>query len=91
MSIEQQPATFQVGGPWLFLNRAGVCHQIAASEACFVAGIGFKAIHVDALAGNVMAGARALPLLRRTYDTRLQIKKYTNTVIILNLTCTLVA
>ncbi len=32
------------------------CH-IAASETCFAAGIGFKAINVDALAGDVMAGA----------------------------------
>ena len=42
----------------LYLNRAGVRRHIAASdsEACFAAGIGFKAIHVDALAGDVMAG-----------------------------------
>ncbi len=59
MSIEQQPAPFkfQVAGPWLILNRAGVLRYIAASEACFAAGICFKLIHVDALAGDVMAGA----------------------------------
>jgi hypothetical protein len=58
VSIEQQPATFQVTAPWLLLHRAGVRRHIAVSEAFkFAASIGFKAIHVDVLAEFVMAGA----------------------------------
>ncbi len=43
------------------LNSAGVCCHVAASDskACLAAGImsGFKANHVDALAGDVIVGA----------------------------------
>ncbi len=34
-----------------------VHHHISASKACFAADLGFKEIHVDALASNVMVGA----------------------------------
>ncbi len=52
-------ATSHLSSGRLFLNWAGVHSHIAASdsEACFAAGIGFEAIHVDARAGNVMEGA----------------------------------
>ena len=42
---------------WLFLHRAGVRRHIRASKPCFAAGLGFKEIHVEALPGDVSAGA----------------------------------
>ena len=50
-------ATGHLSSRRLFLNRAGVRRHIAASKACFAADRGFKEIHVEALAGYVMAGA----------------------------------
>ena len=50
-------ATGHLSSRGLFLNRAGVRRHIAASKACFAADRGFKEIHVEALAGDVMAGA----------------------------------
>ena len=41
----------------LFLHRAAVRRHISASKACFAADLGYKEIHVDALPGDVMAGA----------------------------------
>ena len=43
----------------LFLHRAGVCRHICASKPCFrvAPGLCFKEIHVEALPGDVMAGA----------------------------------
>ncbi len=35
-----------------------MCCHISSSKACFTVDLSFKEIHVDALAGNVMAGAR---------------------------------
>ena len=55
--IAPQPA-----GPWplpsrgLFLNRASVRHHIAASKHCRAADLGYREIHVEARAGDVMAG-----------------------------------
>ena len=50
-------ATGQLSSRWLFLHRAGVCCNISASKACFAADLGYKEIHVEALPGDVMAGA----------------------------------
>jgi hypothetical protein len=40
----------------LFLNRASVRRHIAASKHCCAADLGYREIHVEALAGDVMAG-----------------------------------
>ncbi len=50
-------ATGHLSSRWLLLNWAGVRRHIHASKACFAADLGFKVIHVDARAGDVMAGA----------------------------------
>jgi hypothetical protein len=58
---------------WLFLNWAGVLRHICSSKACFAADLSFTEIHVDARAGNVMAGAGGAPVrlvLHLTYVTR---------------------
>ncbi len=64
---------------WLFLNLAGVLHHIRASKACFAADLGFTEIHVDARAGDVMAGAGGAagpaPDVRHQVDTNLQVKQ----------------
>ena len=55
--IAPQPA-----GPWplpsrcLFLNRASVWRHIAASKHCRAADLGYREIHIEALAGDIMAG-----------------------------------
>ncbi len=36
-----------------------MCRHISTSKACFTADLGFKEIHVEALAGDVMVGAGA--------------------------------
>ena len=41
----------------LFLNRASVRRHIAASKHCRAADLGYREIHVEARAGDVMAGA----------------------------------
>ena len=40
----------------LFLNRASVRRHIAASKNCRAADLGYQEIHVEARAGDVMAG-----------------------------------
>ena len=40
----------------LFLNRASVRRHIAASKNCRAADLGYREIHVEARAGDVMAG-----------------------------------
>ena len=40
----------------LFLNRASVRRHIAASKKCRAADLGYREIHVEALASDVMAG-----------------------------------
>ena len=40
----------------LFLNRASVQRHIAASKNCRAADLGYREIHVEALAGDIMAG-----------------------------------
>ena len=40
----------------LFLNRASVRRHIAASKHCRAADLGYREIHVEAWAGDVMAG-----------------------------------
>ena len=50
-------ATGHLSSRGLFLNRAGLRRHIAASKASFAADCGFKEIHVEAQAGDVMAGA----------------------------------
>ena len=64
--------------------------HIRASQACFkfAADLGFTEIHVDARAGDVMAGAGALLVLRLT---NIQVKQYTYTVTIVSITTMLVA
>ncbi len=75
----------------LFLNRAGVLHHIRATKACFAEDRGIKEIHVDALAGDVMAGEGAGLVLGQTFVTNLQVKQTTNTATILVQSITLVA
>ncbi len=52
-------ATSHLSSRWLSLDWAGVRRHIRASKACFAARLSFnlKEIHVEALPGNVMAGA----------------------------------
>ena len=53
-------ATSHLSSRWLFLHRARVRSHIRASNSvkpCFAAGLSFKEIHVEALPGDVMAGA----------------------------------
>ncbi len=59
----------------LFLNRAGVCCKIHASKACVARGAGLSVteIHVDARAGNVMAGAGGAA--GSAYVTNLEVKQ----------------
>jgi hypothetical protein len=69
-------ATGHLSSRWLFLNLAGVCSHIRASKACFTADLGFKEIHVDAQASDVMAGAGGAA----------GVKQYTYTVTIVTFT-----
>ena len=50
-------ATGELSSRGLFLNRASVRRHIAASQACHAANLGVREIHVEARAGDVMAGA----------------------------------
>ncbi len=49
-------ATGELSSRGLFLNRASVRRHIAASKNCRVADLGYREIHVEARAGDVMAG-----------------------------------
>ncbi len=48
--------TGQLSNQGLFLNRASVRRHIARSKPCYQAQLGFHEIHVQARAGDVMAG-----------------------------------
>ena len=48
----------------LFLNRASVLRHIAASKNCRAADLGYREIHVEARAGDVMAGGGPPPDVR---------------------------
>ena len=48
--------TGQLSSQGLFLNRASVRRHIARSKPCYQAQLGFHEIHVQARAGDVMAG-----------------------------------
>ena len=48
--------TGQLSSHGLFVNRASVRRHIAGSKPCFQAQLGFREIHVQARAGDVMAG-----------------------------------
>jgi hypothetical protein len=50
-------ATGLLSSGGLFLNRASVRRHIAASKHCRAADLGYREIHVEARAGDVMAGA----------------------------------
>ena len=50
-------STDQLSSGGLFLNRASVRRHIAASKHCRAADLGYREIHVEARAGDVMAGA----------------------------------
>ena len=50
-------ATGQLSSAGLFLNRASVRRHIAAAKHCRAADLGYREIQVEALAGDVMAGA----------------------------------
>ena len=50
-------STGELSGHGLFLNRAAVLRHISASRPCHAAQLGFREIYVEALAGDVMAGA----------------------------------
>ena len=50
-------ATGELSSRGLFLNRASVRRHITASQACHAANLGVREIHVEARAGDVMAGA----------------------------------
>ena len=49
-------ATGELSSRCLFLNRASVRRHIAASKNCRAADLGYREIHVEARAGDVMAG-----------------------------------
>jgi hypothetical protein len=50
-------STGELSNHCLFLARAAVRRHISATKACREAGLGFREVHVEALAGDVMAGA----------------------------------
>ncbi len=50
-------ATGQLSSCGLFLNRSSVRRHIAASKPCPAADLGYREFQVEALAGDVMAGA----------------------------------
>ena len=56
----------------LFLNRASVLHHIAASKNCRAADLGYREIHVEARAGDVMAGGGGAAALHRTVSESVQ-------------------
>ena len=51
------PALAGVHGCGLFIHRVAVLRHIAASPVCRAAKAGIRTIQVEALAGDVMAGA----------------------------------
>ncbi len=53
--IAPPPASCPVGS--LFLAPAAVRRHISATKSCREAGLGFREVHVEARAGDVMAGA----------------------------------
>ncbi len=50
-------STGQLSSRGLFLTRAAVRRHISASKSCREAGLGFREVHVEARAGDVMAAA----------------------------------
>ncbi len=50
-------STGKLSSRGLFLARAAVRHHISATKSCREAGLGFREVHVEARAGDVMAGA----------------------------------
>ncbi len=50
-------ATGYISSRGLFLHRSAVLRHIRGSKPCFAADLGFQEIHVEARAGDVMAGA----------------------------------
>ena len=57
----------------LFLNRASVRRHIASSKNCRAADLGYREIHVEARAGDVMAGGGERRALHRMSDTSHQV------------------
>ena len=49
-------STGKLSSSCLFLARAAVRHHISATKSCREAGLGFREVHVEARAGDVMAG-----------------------------------
>ena len=56
-SVSTATATGHLSSCGLFLHRSEVLRHIRGSKPCFAADLGFKEIHVEARAGDVMAGA----------------------------------
>jgi hypothetical protein len=50
-------STGELSSHGLFLARPAVRRQISATKSCREAGLGFREVHVEARAGDVMAGA----------------------------------
>jgi hypothetical protein len=50
-------ATGHLSSGGLFLHRSAVLRHIRGSKPCFASELGYKQIHVEARAGDVMAGA----------------------------------
>ncbi len=53
----QCTSTGKLSSLCLFLARAAVRRHISATKSCREAGLGFREVHVEAQAGDVMAGA----------------------------------
>jgi hypothetical protein len=69
-------ATSLLSSGGLFLNRASVRRRhIAACKHCRAADLGYREIHVEARAGDVMAGAGVLRGPRRISDTSRQVTR----------------
>jgi hypothetical protein len=50
-------STGKLSSRGLFLARAAVRRHISATKSCREAGLGFREVHVEARAGDVLAGA----------------------------------
>ncbi len=50
-------STGKLSSRGLFLARAAISRHISATKSCREAGLGFREVHVEAWARNVMAGA----------------------------------
>ena len=50
-------STGKLSSSGLFLTRAAVRRHISATKSCREAGLGFREVHFEARAGDVMAGA----------------------------------